>query len=133
MDERKFRNLLRLILICCWLLHDDWFIEHGRLSKGVFALFHKGLGALARLVDAELFVTDPDRREELVRLCLGALSHRPEGESEAQAADRLTTLDSVNRHKVIEDVKEREKRARKLRKKMEEKRAREAAAKASRE
>lgn len=88
---------------------------------------------LAALVSADVFVTDPDRREELVRLCLAALGLRPEAESEAQALDRLTTLSSVKREKVIRATKEHLERARQLREAMRRKEAEEAAAKATRE
>ena len=139
-DSRPFRregannrNYLRQVLVCCWLFHDNWFLDAKRFSQPVLKWLTKGLKPLARLVSADLFVSDPDRREELVRLCLEALELRPSGETEAQAADRLRTLDSVERERIIQDTKAQLEHARQLRKAMQEQKAREAAARHSRE
>jgi len=130
------RNEARLDLIVCWLLYDGWFHGRAELSAGIRRLLKTGLTALAALIDAERFVTDPDRREELVRLVLSLLQLRPAGESLNQAGDRLKSLDSVERDRVIREArtrKEEQERARKLREAMAQERAREAAAKANRE
>ncbi len=127
--DKKRRNFLRLVLVCTWLLHDEWFREKKRFVKPVYTWLKTGLDELARLVAADLFVTDPDRREELVRLCLETLDLRPQGETEAQAADRLNTLSSVERSKVVKATKAAQERARKIREAMQKKKAREAAAK----
>ncbi len=139
-ELREFRagspdqaNRLRLVLIACWLLHDSWFRERGGLAQPARRWLEEELGDLAELLRAELFVTDPERREELVRLALQALDLRPRGESEAAAADRLTTLDSRERESLLQATREKQAQAQKLREKMQAKRAREAAAKASRE
>ena len=129
------RNLARLVLICCWLLYDDWFQGQGQLAGPIVTLLTEGLKEHAALIDAEHFIADPERREELVRLVLSHLQLRPAGENPHQAADRLKSLDSVERDRIIRAARarEEEERARRLRKEMEEKRAREAAAKANRE
>ena len=127
------RNRLRITLVACWLLNDEWFVRKKCFAAQALKWLKSCPESLERLVDAEMFVSDPDRREELVRLCLSALNLKPEGESEAQVADRLTTLDSVEREKVIRDTQEKQKRARELRRQMREKEAAEAAAKVSRE
>lgn len=124
---------MRLVMVACWLLHDPWFVSKKRFAGSALVWLSGGLRGVADLVQSDLFVTDPDRREELVRLCLASLGLRPKGESEAHAEDRLRTLDSVERARVIAATREKQERARVLRKKMEEKRAREAAAKVSRE
>ncbi|MCP4041786.1 MAG: hypothetical protein GY731_07485 [Gammaproteobacteria bacterium] len=129
----KARNRLRLILAATWLLHDRWFRQQQRFAEPAKAWLRSGLDQLAGLVAADLFVTDADRREELARLCLAALALVPQGETGAQAEDRLHALGSVARNHVIQEMKEKERRAREVRKKMREKRAREAAAKANRE
>ncbi len=129
----KSRNRLRLILLAAWLLHDQWFRKQDRFAEPAETWLRTGLDALAGLVAADLFVTDPDRREELARLCLAALDLVPQGETRTQAADRLNALGSVARNRVIQEMREKERRAREVRKKMQEKRAREAAAKANRE
>jgi hypothetical protein len=127
------RNRLRLVLIACWLLHDEYFREAGIHEEPAMRFLMEDLEQLASLVAADLFNSDPDRREELVRCCLRALGLRPKGETEKQAADRLQTLDTTERAKVLADIKASEKRARELREEMERKRAQEAASRYSRE
>ncbi|MEW5723116.1 MAG: hypothetical protein AB1896_08420 [Thermodesulfobacteriota bacterium] len=122
-------SALRLVLVASWLFYDEWFRQARAYAAPVREFLQTGLGGLADLVAADLFVTDPDRREELARLCLAALDLRPEGETEAQAADRLKTLGSVERAKVVAATRRAEEAARKLRREIEKERAREAAAK----
>jgi hypothetical protein len=118
---------LRLVAVAAWLLHDPWFLAKPDLAAKTWQLFSKGLNDLATVVRPEAVVTDPDRREEFVRLCLKHLGLRPRGETLAQAADRLTTLDSVERDGVIRRTREAEARARAIREKMAEEAARAAA------
>ena len=126
-------NRLKLVLITCWLLHDVWFRSRGRYANAAYELLARGLTELAALVRADQFVTDPDRREELARLCLKCFGLRPAGESQVQAQDRLTTLDSVERVKVVKAAREAEERARLIREEMARKAAEEAAATYGRE
>ena len=103
-DRQQGENWLRLVAIGVWLLEDDWFL--GRSDQGVRVRgpWDDGLQALARVVDAKTVVTDPDRREEFVRLCLKHLGLRPSGETTEYATDRLTTLDSVERTRVVREM-----------------------------
>lgn len=116
----------RLTLVACWLVAG---LPADPAAVREFLL--TGLTGLAALVEPSRFVTDPDRREELARLALRALALTPAGESEAQAADRLSTVDSVRRHEVLVAARVAEERARSVRRAMEEQRAREAAARYS--
>jgi hypothetical protein len=127
------RNHLRLVLIASWMLHDIWFRSRGQFAGPVLELLTKGLKNVAALVDSQKFVSDPDRREELARLCLKGLGLRPAGESLAQAQDRLTTLDSAERVRVVKAAREAEERARLIREEMARKAAEEAAANYGRE
>ena len=127
------RNHLRLVLVRSWLYADEWFRQRQSFAVRVKTALRNHLDGLADLVAADLFVTDPDRREELVRLCLEALELRPQGETQAQAADRLQNLNSVERHRVFQAAEERERRARELREAMKRKQAEEAAARYMRE
>jgi hypothetical protein len=120
------RERLQLVLISCWLLHDSWFLSNKR-HQGVLKFLTEGLADLTDLVKPEKFVIDPDRREELVRLCLEALGLRPKGETLAQAQDRLATLNSVERARVIREAQAAEERARVIREEMARKAAEEAA------
>lgn len=124
---------LNTVLVACWLLGDPWFAGQRELAGKAAILLASELQALARLVKPEHLVTDPDRREELVRLCLARLGLRPQGESEAAANDRLSAISSVERERVAREAAAAEKRAREVRKAMAAKRAREAAAVYNRE
>ena len=126
---KQHRNFLRLVLAASWLCHDELFRKSNRYADKVLNWLAGGLNELAELVAADLFITDPDRREELARLCLKALGLRPMGETEEQAADRLKTLGSVERSRVAAATRAKQEQARKLREAMRKKAAREAAAK----
>jgi hypothetical protein len=132
-EARQRRRRLRVQLLGAWLLHDPWF--HGGAFGQAAREFLAGddLAALADAADAPKIVAEPDRREELARLCLRGLGLRPAGESEAQAQDRLTTVSTVERQRVIRAAREAEARARQIRDEMARKAAEEAADKWSRE
>jgi hypothetical protein len=127
------RNPLRVVLVACWLLADPWFRARRDLGARAHTFLASDLPALALAVDAERFVDDPERREELARQCLAKLGLRPRGETEAQALDRLAAVDSVERRRVIEATRAAEQRAREVREALAKKAAEEAAAKATRE
>ena len=122
---------LRLVQIAAWLLADPWFASAGGFAGDAEKLLAGGLEALASLIDPTRFVSEPDRREELARVVLRGLGLRPAGETVAAAADRLATLDTVERRRVIAEAKAAEERARKVREEMARKAAAEAAARYS--
>ncbi|MEO5343866.1 MAG: hypothetical protein H7842_11100 [Gammaproteobacteria bacterium SHHR-1] len=140
--DKTQRNQARLLAICCWLLYAEelraalaqqperltLLTERLRLGPGELA-------ELAGLIDAERFISEAERREELARRVLAWLQLRPAGESEHQAADRLSALDSIERERVLSQARARKEaaKARQLKKQMAEQQAREAAAKANRE
>ena len=126
-------KFLALVSIACWLLHDDWFLARPDLAAKMQRLLGAFLQPLSAVVPATEFVRDPDRREELARFCLAQLGLRPQGESIAQAKDRLTSLDSLERIRVLRDTQAAEARAQEVRRMMAKRAAEEAAAKATRE
>jgi hypothetical protein len=140
-EERKWllgakpedRNRLRLTLVIAWLCHDVWFRNQRRAAPLVWEWIKRDAAPLAALVAADLYVSDPDRREELVRMAIQALGERPDGETEHQAADRLQTLSSVERARVIQETLAQQERARKIREEMKRREAEEAAARYNRE
>jgi hypothetical protein len=132
-DARQHRNWLGLVLIAAWLLYDPWFRQQRNYGRAAVDFLTSGLHHVAGLAQAPRFVTDPDRREELARLALHHLSLLPAGESEAQAADRLSTLDTVERDRVQRAARQAEERAQAIREAMAKKAAEEAAAQYSRE
>lgn len=124
---------LNTVLVACWLLGDPWFAGQGDLAGKATILLSSDLQPLARLVTPDQLVADPDRREELVRICLARLDLRPQGESDAAARDRLSAISSVERERVAREAAAAERRAREVRQAMAAKRAREAAAVYNRE
>lgn len=125
--SKETRNRQRVVLVASWLLHDSWFLYRSQFAARAYAFLTEGLNDLAGLAQAEALVADPDRREELARLCLKALNLRPAGETEAQAEDRLATLDSVERSRVVREARAAEERARQIREELARKAAEEAA------
>ncbi|HNF58686.1 MAG TPA: hypothetical protein PLN89_03850, partial [Elusimicrobiota bacterium] len=70
---------------------------------------------------------------ELARRLLKALDLRPEGETPAQAEDRLGALDSVELRRVMEASRQAQERAKSVLEAMRKKAAQEAAAQYGRE
>jgi hypothetical protein len=131
-DDSKDANRLSAILVACWLLHDDAFIG-GRFHEAVFNFLVTDIPELAQVVPARQLVNDADRREELIRLALKSLRLRPARETPAQAQDRLTTVSTVERRRVVAAARAAEERARAIREAMAKKAAEEAAARYMRE
>jgi hypothetical protein len=141
--DKAARNRLRVTLIASWLLAEPWFRGKADAAKAQ-AWLRDELSDIAALAAADALVKDDDRREELARLCLKALGFAPQGETETQAQDRLESISSVERNRVIAASRkaqalvrkrraEEEERARKVREEMQKKAAEAAAAKGARE
>jgi hypothetical protein len=109
----------RLVAVVAWLLYDDWFLARPELVPAMQQWYaSQELEQLATVVKPATVIQDPDRREELVRVCLRGLDLRPEGETPAQAQDRLTMLDSAERQRVLRATAAAERRAREIREAM---------------
>jgi hypothetical protein len=132
-DAGADRNRLAVTLVLCWLLADDWFARAAPPSGRLLTLLGDEAGELAAQAAAGRFVTDPDRREELARLALARLGYRPAGETPAQAQDRLTTLSSAERARVMAAARAAEERSRAIREALIKKAAEESADKWTRE
>src|SRR5206468_2280723 len=132
-DARRDRNRLAITLLLCWLLSDDWFRQANLEAKNILPLLDMGANELAAQVAARKFVSDPDRREELARFALARLGFRPAGETLAQAQDRLTTLNSAERARVLRAARAAEERSRQIREALTRKAAEESADKWTRE
>ncbi len=130
---RNAANRLQLIALAVWLLSDPWFVQDDTSASRVWLLLAVGLDPLAEVIDAARAISDADRREEFVRFILWSLELRPAGETDAQAQDRLTNLDSVERVRVVRETRAAEERARQIREAMAAKAAEEAAASYGRE
>jgi hypothetical protein len=128
---RAYKQKVRywgLLSVTTWLLHDEWFLARPNLADlGWEWQTGERLQQLAELVRPELFTSDPDRREELARLCLAAHQLEPANETVLQARDRLQTLDSVERQRILAATAAAERRAREVREAMARKQALESA------
>lgn len=129
------KNRLRVALITAWLLHDPCFRAYDidNISIDVRKFLTSQIDELANAVSASRLVTDPDRREELARLILKALGMKPAGETDDQAQDRLKTVSSVERKRVVSQARAAEDRAKEIREAMRRKAAEESAAAYGRE
>lgn len=128
------RNRLAIVLLAAWLLADPAFVRDCVPTvEQILSLLGSATAELATTATATRLLGDPDRREELVRFSLAQLSLRPMGESEAQAQDRLTTISSTERQRVIAAARGAEERARAIREQLAQKAAQEAADKWNRE
>lgn len=126
-------NGLALVMIGVWLLADDAFASAGVDRADVLRFLGDAVGELAEVTSARQFVADPDRREELVRVALARLGLRPEGESVAQATDRLSSVSGTERRRLVAASREAEQRARAIREALAKKAAEESADKYTRE
>jgi len=132
-DVRRDRNRLAITLLLCWLVSDEWFRQIKLDRQSILGLLDTDAAEMANQMAARKFVTDPDRREELARLALARLGFRPAGETVAQAQDRLTTLNSAERARVMKAARAAEERARQIREALAKKAAEESADKWTRE
>ena len=132
-DPKRDRNRLCIVLILCWLLGDEWFRARSVEPAALSELLDQGSVLLGAQVPSQKFVTDPDRREELARFALARLGCRPSGETVAQAQDRLTSLSSAERSRVVQASRAAEARARSIREALARKAAEESADKFTRE
>ena len=125
------RNRLILTAVALWLIADDWAAKAS--CDELLDLLGPRLDDLATAGRAELFVSDVDRREELARTVLAALALVPEGETPAQAADRLSAVSAAERRRLLRASQAAEARARAVREALIRKAAEESADKYTRE
>jgi hypothetical protein len=128
---RAERNRLRWVLAACHLLWHPAFRQRPLSTDGLRKLLGDELPAVAAVAPFDDLLADEERREELVRRALRALGLRLPGESERDAEDRLTQVDSVERQRLLREAAERERRAREVREAMARRAAEEAAARYS--
>lgn len=110
-DAARDRNRLAATLLVVWLLADEWFRAERTDPRAVLAALGSVPADLAEGAAARAFVTDPDRREELVRVVLARLDLRPAGETAAQAQDRLASISAAERARFIAAARAAEVRA----------------------
>ena len=132
-DRRADRNRLMLTALAVWLLGDAWFTAERPDRHALLGLLDTTVAGLAATAPFTAFIHDPDRREELARTALMALGVAPEGETPAQAADRLSAVSAAERARLLAASRQAEERARTVREALARKAAQEAADKWTRE
>ncbi|MFN6130533.1 MAG: hypothetical protein ACK57G_12905 [Planctomycetota bacterium] len=110
---------LGLLSLAVWLFYDPWFEARKELSESMWQLLRGDtFQSISQLLNPRTVLSNPDRREELVRVCLNGLDLRPEGETIPQATDRLMSLNSIERERILKETAAAEKRAREVREAM---------------
>ena len=131
-DATRARHF-QLSAAVCWMLADETLTDRALPREGFVQLFRETLFMLANQGSVSVYLTEPDRREELARIVLQDLGLRPAGESPEQALDRLSALSVTERRRLQERARATEERARKIREALAAKAAAEAADKYTRE
>lgn len=120
-------NHWRAIHISTWLLSDQNFINNPGIKDKLYHFWFEELQLASEYVKFAEWINDEERAEEMVRLLLHCCEIIPNGESQDEATDKLSSLSSVDRHKVLKQSYEAHERIMNIRREMEEKKAREAA------
>lgn len=132
-DSPAARRNAGVSLLLCWLLADPELISRSISANELLTLLTEGAAELASQNTAAKYRDDAERREELVRFSLARLDLRPAGETITQAQDRLTTLSSIERNRVLAASRAAEQRAREIREALASQAAQESADKYTRE
>lgn len=127
------RNRLMLVAVAIWLLADDWVAVAAPARATLTEFLGERIAELAAAGRADAFVGDAERREELARTALAALGLFPAGETEMQAADRLSAVSAAERRRLLRASQDAEERARAIREALIRKAAEESADKYTRE
>lgn len=126
-------NRSRIAAVLCWLLADPTLHQAAPGLARLTQALEQVPAELALQLTAESLIEHGDRREELARLSLARMGYRPAGESLHQAQDRLTTISTTERVRVVAASRAAEQRAREIREALARKAAEESADKWGRE
>lgn len=131
--QQAARENHALLPLFCWLLATPELAAGGLPFGKVWYLLTVTSPRLATLTKVKQVLNDTDRREELLRLMLADLDRRPAGETPAQAQDRLSSISSLERARILEAARAAEARAQEIREALRRKAAQEGADKWARE
>jgi hypothetical protein len=120
-------NHWRAIHISTWLLSNKDFVNNPAIEEQLYSFWFVELQLASAYVKFNEWINDDERAEEMVRLLLNCCEITPHGENEEEAADKLSSLSSVDRHKVLKQSYEAHERIMNIKREMAEKKAREAA------
>ena len=132
-DPKRDAARLSMTLLLSWVLADDCFHNVQTSATQVLELLRDSAADLSQHAPASRYIKDPDRREELGRLALAHFGMRPAGETKVQATDRLNSVSSIERSRIIRASRDAEERARSIRAALAKKAADESADKWTRE
>lgn len=122
----------QLLRICLWLLTHRCFYQNPHWPAGLLKII-AAVKELAPQVSPALFLKDPERREEIIRLVMAAMNLRVEGETEGASQERRESLDSLARARILQESRAAQQRAQAIREALARKEAKEAASKYTRE
>lgn len=120
-------NHWRTIHISIWLLSHRNFINSAFIEEKLFNFWFEELSEASQYVKFKEWISDDERAEEMVRLLLHCCEIIPDGENYDEAADKLCSLSSADRQKVLKQSYEANERIMNIKREMAEKKAREAA------
>lgn len=120
-------NHWRAIHISIWLLSHQNFINSAFIEDKLYNFWFEELSEASLYVKFKEWISDDERAEEMVRLLLHCCEIIPDGENQDEAADKLSSLSSADRQKVLKQSYEAHERIMNIKREMAEKKAREAA------
>lgn len=120
-------NHWRAIHISIWLLSHRNFINSALIEDKLYNFWFEELSEASLYVKFKEWISDDERAEEMVRLLLDCCEIIPDGENQDEAADKLSSLSSTDRQKVLKQSYEAHERIMNIKREIAEKKAREAA------
>lgn len=120
-------NHWRAIHISAWLLCHSDFRNAPVIEDKLYFFWFEELRNASAYVKFNDWIADDERAEEMVRLLLNCCEIIPNGENYDEAADKLSSINSADRHKVLKESYEAHERIMNIKREMAEKKAREAA------
>ncbi len=121
LEVKNDPNLLGLHGLICYLLCDI-SLQGLNLNLDELVRFLKErLPTLSNCVQPYTeWTSDSERSEELVRALFSYLKIIPEGESEKYSVDRLRSIDTIERIRILEESKKAQERAKEILRKIKE-------------
>jgi hypothetical protein len=120
-------NHWRAIHISTWLLSHQNFSNAPSVKDGLYNFWFEGIYIASAYVKFNEWISDDERAEEMVRLLLNFCDILPNGENYNEAADKLSSVNSAERHAVLKQSYKAHERIMNIQREMAEKKAREAA------
>ncbi len=120
-------NHWRAIHISTWLLYHQDFVNNPAIEDKLYKFWFEELLYASEYVKFKKWIHDEERAEEMVRILLKCCEILPNGETLEEAADKFSSLSSVDRHQVLKESYQAHERIMKIKREMAAKKAREAA------